>query len=63
MRRFASPDKGFAKQRPGLAKCGGVKPHKGRKPDCGFTEPEPPLGGEARTGLLCEVGFVFTLSY
>jgi hypothetical protein len=22
IRRFASPDKGFAKQRPGLAKCG-----------------------------------------
>jgi hypothetical protein len=24
LRRFASPDKGFAQQRPGLAKCGGV---------------------------------------
>jgi hypothetical protein len=31
-RRFASPDKGFAKQRPGLAKCGGAKTHKGRSP-------------------------------
>jgi hypothetical protein len=27
---FASPNKGFAKQSPGLAKCGGEKPHKGR---------------------------------
>jgi hypothetical protein len=28
-------------------KCGGAKPHKGLKPDCGFAEPEPPeQGGE-----------------
>jgi hypothetical protein len=32
--------------------CGGTKPHKGRKLDCGFVEPEPPLGGEAYTVLL-----------
>jgi len=31
-RRFASPNKGFAKQRPGLAKCGGAKHQKGRSP-------------------------------
>jgi len=31
----------------GAKKCGGAKPHKGRKPDCGFAEPEPPeQGGE-----------------
>jgi hypothetical protein len=30
--------------------CGGVEPHKGRKPDCGGTEPEPPIGGEAYNG-------------
>jgi hypothetical protein len=33
---FASPIKetvGFQ----GLQKCGGEKPHKGRKPDCGFS--------------------------
>jgi len=35
--------------RPATAKCGGAKPHKGRKPDCGFVEPEPPKGGEAVT--------------
>jgi len=28
--------------RPATAKCGGVKPHKGRKPDCGFAEPSRP---------------------
>jgi len=31
-----------AKQRPATAKCGGAKPHKESKPDCGFAEPEPP---------------------
>jgi len=31
------------------AKCAGVNPHQGRKPDCGFTEAEPPEGGEAHT--------------
>ena len=41
-RRFAGPDKGFAQQRPGLAKCGGAKPCRGRKPEHGFAEPEPP---------------------
>jgi len=25
--------------RPATAKCGGAKPHKGRKPDRGFVEP------------------------
>jgi hypothetical protein len=33
-------------------KYGREKPHKGRKPDCGFSEPEPPQGGEAHTDLL-----------
>ena len=33
--------------RPGLAKCGGEKPCRGRKPEHGFAEPEPPeQGGE-----------------
>ena len=41
-RRFASPNEGFAKQRPGLAKCGGAKYHKGACDDWDFTEPEPP---------------------
>jgi hypothetical protein len=27
-------------------KCGVVKLHKGRKPDCGFTEPEPPTAAK-----------------
>jgi hypothetical protein len=29
------------------------------QPDWGFSEPEPPTGGEAYTDLLCEVGTVF----
>ncbi|GHV86836.1 hypothetical protein AGMMS50255_1320 [Spirochaetia bacterium] len=29
LRRFASPNKGFAKQRPGLAKCGLSEPWEG----------------------------------
>jgi hypothetical protein len=41
--------------RPGLAKCGEEKPHKGRKADWGFSEAEPPTGGEAYTVLLCAV--------
>ena len=46
-RRFCSPNRGFAKQRPGLQKCGGAKPCRGRKPEHGFAEPEPPeQGGE-----------------
>jgi len=47
--RFAVAQKGFAKQRPATAKCGGEKPHKGHKPDCGFAEPEPPYGRWAVT--------------
>ena len=35
--------------RPGLAKCGGAKPCRGRKPEHDFVEPEPPKGGEALT--------------
>jgi hypothetical protein len=31
----------------GAKKCAVAKPHKGRKPDCGFAEAEPPKGGEA----------------
>jgi hypothetical protein len=48
-RRFASPNKGFAKQRPGMVKCGGAKSCRGRKPEHGFAEPKPPKGGEALT--------------
>ena len=43
IRRFDSPNKGFAKQSPGLAKCGGEKLHKGASADCSFSEPG---GGE-----------------
>jgi hypothetical protein len=39
----------------GAKKCDGAKLHKGRKPDCGFAEAEPPKGGEAYTDLLCAV--------
>jgi hypothetical protein len=35
--------------------CAGAEPHKGRQPDCGYAETEPPTGGEAYTGLLGEV--------
>jgi len=48
--------KGFAKQRLATAKCGGAKPHKGEKPDCGFAEPEPPERAVSSYRLLCEVG-------
>jgi hypothetical protein len=65
-RRFASPNKGFAKQRPGLAKCGGVKPHKGACAGWGFTEPEPPIGGEALTVcyvlVFCFISFILFIS-
>ena len=27
-------------------KCGGAKPYKGCKPDCGFAEPEPSKGAK-----------------
>jgi len=37
-RRFGSPNKGFAKQRPGLTKCGGRKHHKGRIARLVFSE-------------------------
>jgi len=48
--------------RPVTAKCGGAKPHKGRKPDCGFAEPEPPIGGEQlpfvrRSGVFTQLFF------
>ena len=57
--RFASPYKGFAKQRPGLAKCGGVKPCRGRKPEHGFTEPEGANSARSSYRLLDEVRFFF----
>jgi hypothetical protein len=38
-------------------KCGGEKPHKGRKTDCGFSEPEGATAPEAYTDLLCAVCF------
>jgi hypothetical protein len=31
------------------------------QPDCGFSEPEPPLGGEAYTILLCAVKTSYAL--
>jgi hypothetical protein len=45
---------GFA----GLAKCGGAKYHKGRKPDWCFAEPEPPEWAVSANRLLCDVGAV-----
>ena len=42
IRRFDSPNKGFAKQRPGLAKCGGAKYHKGRSPTGVLRNPSRP---------------------
>ena len=30
----------------GAKKCAGAKPHKGRKPDCGFAEAESPKGAK-----------------
>jgi hypothetical protein len=50
MRRFDSPNKGFAKQRPGLANCGWNEPWE--RSDLGEWNPEPPTGGEAHTDLL-----------
>jgi len=43
--------------------CGEAKRHKGRKPDWRFAEPEPPIGGEAHTDLLCEVALVYIFFY
>jgi hypothetical protein len=45
---------GFA----GLAKCGGAKNHKGRKPDWCFAEPEPPEWAVSANRLL-SAGFCF----
>jgi hypothetical protein len=42
-------------------KCGGTKPHKGRKPDCGFAEPEPPEQGGEQLPFVETVGFIFSL--
>jgi len=39
--------------RPGLAKCGGRKLHKGACADCNFLEPEPPKGGEQLPFVKC----------
>jgi hypothetical protein len=39
------------------AKCAGAVPHKGREPDCGTAEAEPPIGGEAYT--VCYATFDF----
>jgi RecA/RadA recombinase len=39
-----------------------IKPHKGRKPGCGFSQPEPPSGGEAVTTLL-GAGLSFSLLF
>ena len=40
IRRFANPNKGFAKQRPGFAKCGCSEPWE--RSDLGERNPEPP---------------------
>jgi hypothetical protein len=48
---FCSPDKGFAQQRPGLAKMW-VEWSVGGVADLAERNPEPPTGGEAYTDLL-----------
>jgi hypothetical protein len=48
MRYFAGPNKGFVKQRPGLAKCGGgFGVGMSEAIDLAVAEAEPPTGGEA----------------
>ena len=47
IRRFANPNKGFAKQRPGFAKCRWSEPWE--RSDLGERNPEPPNGGVAYT--------------
>ena len=49
IRRFASPNNGYAKQSPGLAKCGGEKLHKGASAGCSFSEPGAAKGGGTYT--------------
>jgi hypothetical protein len=56
-RRFAGPDKGFAKQRPGLAKCGGAKPLKGRSPTAVLRSLAARTG--RRTVTVCYVPYRF----
>jgi len=45
--------------RPGLAKCGGTKHHKGRKPDWCFVEPEPPEQGGEQLPFVRRSNFCF----
>jgi len=42
IRRFASPYRGFAKQRPGLANCGCRRAWEWRSHDLARRNPEPP---------------------
>ena len=52
-RRFASPDKGFAKQRPGLANCGGVRRGNGAKRNDLAERSPPTLRVEGRKAASC----------
>ena len=54
MRRFASPNKGFAQQRSGLANFAVVRRGSERSDRPSRTQAEPPTGGEAHTDLLGE---------
>ena len=53
IRRFANPNKGFAKQRPGFAKCGCSEPWE--RSDLGERNPEPPNRRRSVYRLLCDV--------
>jgi hypothetical protein len=39
---FFQPEYGLCEAKARAVKCGGEKPHKELKPDCGFLEAEPP---------------------
>ena len=66
-RRFASPNKGFARQRPRLAKCGGAKHHKWLKARLVFCGTRAAERRRSANRLLCEVlaGFyvIFFIQY
>ena len=40
-------------------RCAGTKPHKGRKPDCGFVETEPPKGAKRIQSCYMKFGLAF----
>ena len=50
--RFAVAEKGFAKQRPATAKCGGVKRHKGQSPTGVLRNPSRLLAAMLLPGVM-----------